>query len=199
MHLSGRSALHAISTPGTYGARHGGEAGVVLSPAAGCSLAVVTARRGKQTEAAAALGGIAGVEPKDGAGFVARDGITLLGCAPGQWVVVAQPHRAEGLISRLEQACKGAASLANLSAGKEVVRISGARARDVLAKGCTIDLSPRSFKPGDAAVTRIGLIDAMLWQVDDAPTFAIAIDRSIAASFWSWLAASAAAYGYEVK
>jgi sarcosine oxidase subunit gamma len=38
----------------------------------------------------------------------------------------------------------------------------------------------------------------LIWQGDDHPTFDLAVNRSLAKSFWSWLAASAAEYGYEV-
>jgi sarcosine oxidase subunit gamma len=36
------------------------------------------------------------------------------------------------------------------------------------------------------------------WQVDDAPTYELAILRSVSASFWGWLTASAGEFGYEV-
>jgi methylglutamate dehydrogenase subunit D len=84
------------------------------------------------------------------------------------------------------------------TSAKAVVRIAGARARDALAKGCPIDLDPRVFKPGSAATTRIALIDCSLWQADSTPAYDLAVDRSIAPSFWTWLTASAAEYGYEV-
>jgi sarcosine oxidase gamma subunit len=37
-----------------------------------------------------------------------------------------------------------------------------------------------------------------LWQTDSTPAYDLAVDRSIAPSFWTWLTASAAEYGYEV-
>ena len=86
----------------------------------------------------------------------------------------------------------------NLRPGKVVVRVSGARARDVLAKGCPVDLHARAFGPGAAAATEIAHMGCLVWQVDDRPTFDLAVNRSLSKSFWSWLAASAAEYGYEV-
>jgi sarcosine oxidase subunit gamma len=188
-----------VSVPGRYGARCEGGAPVTLSEQTGCALAIITARKGKASEAADALAKLARVRPIDRPAVATQDGITLIGCGPSQWLVIAEPHRADGFLTALRRACEAVASVTDHSAGKEIVRITGVRARDVLAKGCTIDLNPRSFKSGDAATTRMGLIDATLWQVDDAPTYAIAVDRSIAASFWAWLATSAAEYGYEVK
>jgi len=37
-----------------------------------------------------------------------------------------------------------------------------------------------------------------LWQIDDSPTYDIAVPRSLAASFWHWLAESAAEFGLDV-
>jgi sarcosine oxidase subunit gamma len=79
-----------------------------------------------------------------------------------------------------------------------VLRLSGPRAGDVLAKGLPIDLHPRTFGPDSAATSTISLMGVQLWQVDDLPTYDIALFRSLSASFWRWLTASAAEFGYEV-
>ena len=68
----------------------------------------------------------------------------------------------------------------------------------MLAKGIAIDLHPRAFKPGDVALTIAAHIGVQLWQVDEAPTYEIAVPRSLAKSLWAWLSASAAEFGYEV-
>jgi sarcosine oxidase subunit gamma len=70
--------------------------------------------------------------------------------------------------------------------------------RDALAKGFPIDLHPRAFRTGFTAVTSAAHIGAQLWQIDDAPTYEIAVARGFALSFWHWLEASAAEYGIEL-
>ena len=77
--------------------------------------------------------------------------------------------------------------------------MSGPRVRDTLAKGCSLDLHPRAFKPGDAATTPVALIDCQIWQLDETPTYALAVPSSFAESFWDWLTASAAEFGYTVE
>jgi heterotetrameric sarcosine oxidase gamma subunit len=79
-----------------------------------------------------------------------------------------------------------------------VLRIGGPRARAALAKGCPLDLHPRAFGPGDTAVTAIAHVGVQLWQLDDAPTYELAVPRSMAKSFWTWLSASAAEFGLAV-
>jgi sarcosine oxidase subunit gamma len=68
----------------------------------------------------------------------------------------------------------------------------------VLAKGLALDLHPRSFGMGDAALTSVSHLGVQLWQVADAPVYRLLVVRSYFGSFWRWLAASAAEYGGEV-
>jgi sarcosine oxidase subunit gamma len=55
------------------------------------------------------------------------------------------------------------------------------------------------FKPGSAGTTPIALIDCVIWQVDETPTYDLAVPTSFAESFWSWLTSSAGEYGYKVE
>ena len=83
----------------------------------------------------------------------------------------------------LAQRLKGLASISDQSGGRTVLRVKGARAREVLAKGLPIDLHPSVFGSGSAATSTISLMGVQLWQVDDAPTYDLAIFRSVSASF----------------
>ena len=197
--LTARSALFGEATPGRYGARRGGPPEVKLAVRTGLALAVIAARKGKASQAADAVAAFAHVRPLDRPSLVAKDGVVLIGCAPGQWLAVAEGSRAAGFVAKIAQALAPIASVTDHTSAKTVVRISGTRARDVLAKGCPIDLHPRAFQPGDAATTRMAQIGCTIWQVDGAPTYELAINSSVARSFWSWLTASAAEYGYEVS
>ena len=98
----------------------------------------------------------------------------------------------------LAQRLEGLASISDQSGGRTVLRISGPRARDVLAKGLPIDLDPRGFPLGSAATSTISLMGVQLWQTGDPQSYDIAIFRSVSQSFWRWLTASAAEFGYEV-
>ena len=132
-------------------------------------------------------------------GRASKNGFALIGTAPGQWLAVAEDTSALALLAKLAAALKGLATIVDQSDGKAVLRISGPRARDALAKGCSLDLHPRVFKPGNAATTAVALIDCVIWQVDETPTYDLAVPTSYAESFWSWLAASAGEYGYTVE
>jgi methylglutamate dehydrogenase subunit D len=61
--------------------------------------------------------------------------------------------------------------LIDVSDSRIAVRISGASARDVLAKGLPIDLHPSTMRAGDVAATVVAHVQVLVWQVNDAPTY----------------------------
>ena len=125
--------------------------------------------------------------------------MSFVGYGPGQWLAASESLANEALARDLAQRLKGLASISDQSGGRTVLRVSGPRARDVLAKGLPIDLDPRAFPLGSAATSTISLMGVQLWQTDDTRSYDIAIFRSVSASFWRWLTASAGEYGYEVS
>ena len=196
--LKARSPFAGLLEPGGHGAR-GAAPGVVLSERSGLALCVISAGVGKASEVAAKMLSVTELEPPTGPRRVSNKGFAVIGTAPGQWLAVAESKEARALPGMLGVALKGLATVVDLSDGKAVLRISGGRARDTLAKGCSLDLHPTVFNPGSAATTPVALIDCVIWQVDETPSYDLAVPSSYAESFWSWLTASAAEFGYTVK
>ncbi len=121
---------------------------------------------------------------------------TFVWAGPGQWLFVAEPRQDLAELSAL-------AAVSDQSDARASLRLTGPKVRDMLAKGCMIDLHPRAFPPGAAAVTSIAHIGVCLWRADEQPdeghaVFDILVARSMAASFWSWAHACAAEFGYSV-
>jgi sarcosine oxidase subunit gamma len=193
--LQPTSALAGIAVPGRYGEQDG-EPGVVISERAGLGLATVAARRGAPLRVAVKAS--YGVDLPDGSAIAHGPQVSFIGYGPGQWLAVSESLANEALAGDLAQKLKGLGSISDQSGGRTVFRISGPRARDVLAKGLPIDLDPRSFPLGSAATSTISLMGVQLWQTDDTRSYDIAVFRSVSASFWRWLTASAAEFGYEV-
>jgi methylglutamate dehydrogenase subunit D len=196
-HLLPLSALAGVATPGRFG-KAGGEPGVVIQELAGLGLATVAARKGQVAALKAAVAGAYGVELPESARVAQGSNVSFVGYGPGQWLAVSESLANESLARDLAQRLKGLASISDQSGGRTVLRISGPRARDVLAKGLPIDLDPRAFPLGSAATSTISLMGVQLWQMDDTRSYDIAVFRSVSHSFWRWLTASAAEYGYEV-
>lgn len=189
-----RSAWGGAPRAGRHGAQ--GRAGIRLTPLEGRGLATLIATEEQEAGLQARLTerfGLSAPEPGDTA-FEGERG--LVWSAPGQWLAVAPSPRD---LRDLPEILRGLAAVTDQSDGRALVRVSGPRARAMLAKGVAVDLHPRAFGPGRAAVTSIAHIGVQLWQRDAAPTYDIAVARSFAGSFWRWLEHAAAEFGYEVE
>jgi sarcosine oxidase subunit gamma len=163
----------------------------------GLLLASVTACRGRSEVASAAIESAFGtplpLKPRIATG---RD-IAFAWSGPGQWLAIAAHAAVPGgdIEALLAPHLVGLAAVCEQSDGRLVVELAGPRAREVLAKGIPIDLHPRAFAPGDVALSVASHIAVQLWQVDDTPTYRLAVPRSFADSFRRWLGESAAEFG----
>lgn len=184
--------LRGVAVAGRYG--RGGDGARVVRRI-GLGLATVIACKGRDADLLAALRDLIGVAPPT-TPKVAKGKGNLVWSGPGQWLLVTE--RA-GEIAPIALKLAGLAAVSDQSDARAVLRLSGPRIRDALAKGCPIDLHQRAFKTGDAAQTAISHIGVQFWQVDDAPTYDVTVARSMIGSFWSWFDASAAEFGYSVE
>jgi heterotetrameric sarcosine oxidase gamma subunit len=123
--------------------------------------------------------------------------VTQRGNRRHQWIASAEGAEAQSFPARLRARVGLFAAMADQSDARLVLRLSGPRVREVLAKGVPIDLHPKVFKPGDVATTLVAYIGVQIERIDDA-TFQLTAPRSMAGSLWSWLSASAAEFGYDV-
>jgi len=191
------SALSGIAVPGRYG-KEEGEPSVVITELAGLGLSTVACRKGQASALSAAVGKAYSVDLPANSRAEQGAAVRFIGYGPGQWLAVSESLANEALASELAAKLQGLASVSDQSGGRTVLRVSGNRARDVLAKGLPLDLDPRAFPLGSAATSAISHIGVQLWQADDTRSYDIAIFRSLSESFWRWLTASAAEFGYEV-
>jgi len=190
------SALNGVVRVGHYG-RHTGDPGVVVSEVREVGLATVTARKGQGRALVDAARSAFGVELPDLPRCVAGRDMAFIWSGPDQWLAYRHPAPAAGMEAALAVSFAGLASIVDQSHGRTLLRVTGPRVRDALAKGIAIDLHPREFKTGYAAVTAVAHIGVHFWQTDDRPTYDFAVPRGFALSFWHWLEASAAELGLE--
>ncbi len=78
----------------------------------------------------------------------------------------------------------------NVSDARAVFRLTGQGARELIAKGAPVDMSPASFSPGDLRRTHIGQVAAAFWMNDDEGLTLVCF-RSYAGYLFDWLSASA--------
>lgn len=188
------SAFAAFAKPGAAPAA---KAGITVAERLNLGLAAVTLRRDAAPAFAGRVSHACGIELRQGPKVSAAGDTAFVGTGPRSFLAV----KAGGgwrFAGELATRLAGVAAVADQSSGYGVLRVGGPRVREVLAKGVPVDLHPAAFKPGDAAVTLAAHVGIVLWQVDGAPTYDVAVFRSQAASFWDWLAASAAEAGLAV-
>lgn len=190
-------ALYGLALPGRYGKQEG-EPGVTIAERGNLGLATVACRKGQDDMLKASVREAYGVDLPAGATVAQGKDVTFIGTGPGEWFAVSETYENEALAEHLAQKLRGLASVSDQSSGRAVIRLKGPRARDVLAKGLAINLDPRAFPPDGAVTSTVSHMGVQLWQAGDAQGYDIVFFRSVAQSFWRWLTASAAAFGYEV-
>jgi heterotetrameric sarcosine oxidase gamma subunit len=190
------SALDGVVAAGRYG-RRTGDPGVVVSEVREAGLATVTARKGRRAALVDAARSAFGVELPDLPRCVEGRDMAFIWSGPDQWLAYRHPAPGGGMEAHLAGPFAGFASIVDQSHGRTLLRVTGPRVRDALAKGIAIDLHPREFKTGHAAITAVAHIGVHFWQTDDRPIYDFAVPRGFALSFWHWLEASAAELGLE--
>ncbi len=193
--IASRSALAGLAKSGALGALKG-VPGVRIREITNFAAIGIIARRGRSAEVATILSRHVGSPVVDAAKRAGVGALTVTGTAPGQWLAVSRDARVS--LDQLRAELAGLAAVSDQGDGRLIIEVTGSRTRDALAKGIAIDLDASAFKVGDAAQTSAAHIGLQIARIDDAPTFEIISARSTAASFWSWLEASAAEYGIDV-
>ena len=195
--LAPRSALAGLAVPARPGLA--GAPGIVVSERQGLALATVLARKGQEAALHRRVQEMFGIALPTTPRRVAADATAFIWAGPGHWLAVAESEEGHRFEARLREGLAGLASVSDQSDGRVIIRISGVKARDVLAKGIPLDLHPRAFGPGHAAATVAAHIGVQIWQLDDAPTYELAMFRGFAVSFWEWLIESSAEFGVTVE
>lgn len=160
--------------------------------------------RGDRTDAAFrhAVAEVVGTEPPPGPeAWIGRDGTAILGLGPDEWLVVGPAGAEEDLVERLEAALAGHfVAVTDVTENWTVIAVSGAKLREVLAKGCPLDLHPRTVRPGFVGQSVVVHADVILHLMADGsdgqvPTVHLYVRRSFAQYLRDWLADAALEFG----
>jgi sarcosine oxidase subunit gamma len=135
------------------------------------------------------------------ANTVAQAGdVRILWLGPNEWWVVGTDARRAGLIDGLRQAFAGQhTNVTDVSESRTVITLSGPAAREVLARGVSLDLHPRAFGPGQCAQTGLSRANVLLHQLDETPAYEIYVLKSFADYLWRGLGLIAEDFGMAVK
>ncbi|CAB3806459.1 sarcosine oxidase subunit gamma [Paraburkholderia caffeinilytica] len=146
--------------------------------------------RGDTRDAAfvSAVESVIGCRPPEKANTIARgNGYDMLWLGPDEWLVrSATAHdatRTAPLQAKLGAAFAGVfASAVDIGSGYTVLDISGTRTREVLARGCPLDLHPKLFGEGQCAQSHYFKASMTLLPTG-ADSFDIVVRRSFADYF----------------
>ena len=124
-------------------------------------------------------------------------GTTSLWLGPESWLLVTAetPLRDFGARRDALQAAGGA--LFDVSASRVAFAVSGARALDVLAAGCPLDLHPDVLAPGRCAQSVFARVNALYARAADG--FVVLVPRSFGRDVWHGLCEAAEEFGYVVE
>lgn len=185
--------------------RHGvgeSEAGLAMAELGDFELVQVMARRGMWSAADQACKEAYGKPAPAKPQAVEANGALLIWSGPDQFLVLSRRTGDGSAMEGARLAFAGLASLSEQSDGRSLIRISGAKARDMLAKVCSLDLHPAVFPAGAAAATSIDHTPVNLWRGEDADGAAVynlLVFATFAESLWHTLLDSGAEYGITIE
>ncbi|MGW3958235.1 sarcosine oxidase subunit gamma [Amycolatopsis sp. NPDC005003] len=119
--------------------------------------------------------------------FTSGSGVDILWMGPDEYLVLAEPGRQAELEAALSGECD---AVVDVSAQRNVYRLSGSHATDVLAHGCSIDLEVSP--PGTCVQTLLARTGIVLMVREEGYT--ILVRQSFSDYFTAWLADASLEY-----
>jgi sarcosine oxidase subunit gamma len=173
--------------------------GVVAADRDGLGLATVLVHRSRVAALTERIRDRFGIDLPRGPYRSAAAGLAFAGIGPEAWLVTNEAG-SKGFAARLTQALGDLAAITDQSSGYAILRLSGPKLRETLAKILPLDLHPRAFAPAAVASTVASHVGVTLWRLEDgadgSPVFEMTVARSLAGSLWHCLTVSAAEFGF---
>jgi sarcosine oxidase subunit gamma len=121
--------------------------------------------------------------------WVANGSGRAIWLGPDEWLVTNDTLAPQQLEAELRETVLPLGGVAvDVSAQRIGLPLKGSRVRDLLAKGCSIDLHPRVFGPGRAVQTTVGLAGVILLALSAAgDDFLLLVRSSFAIYLTEWL------------
>ena len=140
--------------------------------------------------------GLACGQPLPAFGRVSTAGACLALCVrPARWLLIAAPgdDSRGARAARWRHGCAAAAAVTELSSALTGFRLGGGAVREMLARGCRLDLDPQVFPPGHAAATVMVQVPVVLAALPHGMLLLTA--SSTAQHFAEWLDSTARPFG----
>jgi sarcosine oxidase, subunit gamma len=133
-----------------------------------------------------ALGGTLPVVPSTASRFGEVD---VLWLGPDEWLLLAPSGQEEALAATVRRAIGEAdGAVTDVSAQRTAVALTGPRVREVLARGCSIDLHPKAAPAGSCVQTLLAQTGVTILVRDETSSdFLLLVRSSFAEYFAAWL------------
>ena len=130
-------------------------------------------------------------------------GMLVTSPVAGEWLVLAEPGeqaRVEGWLASLPSGPEHLVSVVDLTHGRALIRLTGWRAADVLAKECAVDLGDRGCPDGRALRTAVAGLAVDVVRDDRAgvPSYLLHCERSSGQYLFDALLDAGAEFGVDV-
>jgi len=118
---------------------------------------------------------------------------------PNEWMLVGEHAGTSEVVAALSQETQRQhAAVNDLSGGQIIYRLSGDSARQLLSKGCSLDLHPSVFNAGACAQTGLAKAGVIIRPLHGESGFDVLVRRSFADYLWQWLLRAGREYRIEV-
>ena len=129
-------------------------------------------------------------------GRVSRDSHQMsLSVRPDRWLLLSPPQAPGEAASRWTKRCGACAAVIDLSSALTAFELSGASRRELLARGCRLDLHPDAFPESHAAATTVAQVPVILANLGSI--FLLLTPSTTARHFSEWLRATGRPFGLE--
>lgn len=165
----------------------------------GLGIARVAARTGQLAALERLVESRFGIVLPEGPRRTDRHEVAAAGIGPQTWLMTCE-NAANAFAADLRLVCADHAAVVDLSDAYAMVRLTGAKLRQALAKLVPIDLHARSFAAGTVAQTVAEHMAVTLWRLEDSDAgeavFELCAGRSVALGLYRAIRDSAAEFGF---
>ena len=138
--------------------------------------------------APAAVNAVLGAAWPHKTGTVVTGRAEVICVGPTDWLLLANDTEATSWLERIDAAFQGSTFRAtDVSQALTRIQINGPEVRDLLAKGCSLDLHPSVFPPERAVRTRFAGMPVIV-RCTGTSAFELIVTRSYTDYLLSWLA-----------
>lgn len=141
-----------------------------IATIAECALQGMITLRGDLSASALrkAATSVSGAAMPDQGMVTVKEDRSLCWMSPDELLLLCPYDVVDGTLDKMHKALAKSHALAvNVSDARAMFRVSGAGAREVMAKLCPVDLAPAQFTPGMFRRTRMAQVPAAFWMPEE--------------------------------